>query len=394
MQKYGGTSVETLDRIRAVARHIQKTVQAGHSLVVAVSAMGQQTDDLLGLARSLSDDPPRREVDMLLTAGERITMALLAIALDSLGVQSTSLTGSQSGILTDETHGNARIQQISAERIRASLGAGRVVIVAGFQGVSPRTKEITTLGRGGTDLTAIAIAAAIHAERCEIYKDVDGVCTADPRLVASAKVLPELTWREMSILAWSGASVLHARGVHVGATREVSLEIRSSFNLESRGTKIVRSHTMERPVVKALSHKSEMKLIEVTLENGRDSAAGFVPDFISFLWERGESPLMYRESSRGLKTEVRLVVSTEQAQLFMDHVKKASPGSQFDIRDVAVLTLVGEGLRQSPELVAKARQLLGRDVLEFELQTDCLTAVIVPAKLSELANAMHRELLG
>src|SRR5689334_6573371 len=211
VQKYGGTSVADPERIRAVAARVAAARREGDQLAVVVSAMGQTTDELLRLAHQISARPSRRELDMLLTVGERVSMALLAMALHDLGVDAISFTGSQSGILTDGTHNAARIIDIRPERLRAALAAGHVVIVAGFQGVNPRTKEITTLGRGGSDTTAVALAAALGPAECEIYTDVPGVFTADPRVVKDARVIPSLSYAACSALAHLGGRVLHAR---------------------------------------------------------------------------------------------------------------------------------------------------------------------------------------
>ena len=236
IQKYGGTSVGSIERIKHVADHIARTVRGGDQVVAVISAMGDQTDELLAMAHAISPRPPRRELDMLLTAGERISMALVSIALNELGQKAVSLTGSQSGIMTDTVHGNARISRIGAFRLQENLVSGHVVIVAGFQGVSADTKEITTLGRGGSDLSAIALAASLGARSCQLYKDVDGVCSADPRVVTEAKVLSAISWDSMTVMAWSGASVLHPRGAHLAAKYNIPVEIRSSFHLDRKGT--------------------------------------------------------------------------------------------------------------------------------------------------------------
>ncbi|MEO6462127.1 MAG: aspartate kinase, partial [Candidatus Eisenbacteria bacterium] len=216
VQKYGGTSVGTPERIEAVAERVVAAKARGNDLIVVVSAMGETTDHLLALARRISPHPPRRELDMLLSAGERISMALLAMALEKRGARAASFTGSQSGILTDGGHGQARISDVRPIRLRDALTTGTIIIVAGFQGVSP-AKEITTLGRGGSDTTAVALAAAFGAEACEIYTDVSGVYTADPRRVPAARRIPALSYRAMSALAHRGAQVLHARSVDLAA---------------------------------------------------------------------------------------------------------------------------------------------------------------------------------
>jgi aspartate kinase len=257
--KFGGTSMDGPPRIRAVAERVARARRDGARLLVVVSAMGHSTDELLRLAREIAPDAPRREVDMLLTAGERVSMSLLAIALNALGVEAISFTGSQSGILTDGAHNFARIVEVRPQRIREELERGRVVIVAGFQGVDPRTKEVTTLGRGGSDTTAVALAAAFQA-RCEIYTDVPGVLTADPRVAPAARVVPRLDYATCSALAHGGGRVLHARSVDLAARSAVPLVVRSSFD-EQPGTEIGEGGTMEGPLVQAVAHQQDRSVL-------------------------------------------------------------------------------------------------------------------------------------
>ena len=230
VQKYGGTSVADPSRIHAVADRVTATRGSGEDVVVVVSAMGQTTDELLALAAAINSNPPLREMDMLLTAGERISMALLAMALDARGVSAVSYTGSQAGILTDSSHGEARIREVTGQRVRASLAEGKVVIVAGFQGVDPERREITTLGRGGSDTTAVALAAALDAEVCEILTDVDGVYTADPRVVPEARKIDSIGYHEMMEMASSGAGVLMPHSVEFAHRFGVPVHVRSSFS--------------------------------------------------------------------------------------------------------------------------------------------------------------------
>src|SRR5215218_7740999 len=235
VQKYGGSSVSDAERIRRVAERIVETKKQGNDVVVVVSAMGDTTDDLLDLAKQVCPAPPAREMDMLLTAGERISNALVAMAIDSLGAQARSFTGSQAGVITTGTHGNAKIIDVTPGRLRSALDEGLIVLVAGFQGVSQDSKDVTTLGRGGSDTTAVALAAALNADVCEIYTDVDGVFTSDPRIVKKARKLDRITSEEMLELAASGAKVLHIRAVEFARRHGVTLHVRSSFN-NSEGT--------------------------------------------------------------------------------------------------------------------------------------------------------------
>lgn len=232
VQKYGGTSVADPSRIAAVADRVVQTREEGNDLVVVVSAMGQTTEDLLALAAEVSSTPHPREMDMLLTAGERISMALLAMALHDRGVPAVSFTGSQAGILTDSSHGGARITRITGERVRSSLAEGRVVIVAGFQGVDPDSKEVTTLGRGGSDTTAVALAATLDADACEILTDVAGVFTANPRIVDDTRLLTEVSYEQMLVLASAGAGVLMSHSVEFAKDKAVPVHVRSSFTTD------------------------------------------------------------------------------------------------------------------------------------------------------------------
>jgi aspartate kinase len=258
VQKYGGSSVADAAGIKRVAQRIVETARAGHAVVVVVSAMGDTTDDLIDLAEQVSPAPPGRELDMLLTAGERISMALLAMAISDLGVEARSFTGSQAGVITDTTHGKARIIDVTPGRISSALDSGAVAIVAGFQGVSQDTKDITTLGRGGSDTTAVALAAALGAQVCEIYSDVDGVFTADPRIVASARKLSTITYEEMLEMAASGAKILHPRCVEYARRFDLPIHVRSSFS-DREGTRVVSDRPegeddVEQPIISGVAH--------------------------------------------------------------------------------------------------------------------------------------------
>jgi aspartate kinase len=235
VQKYGGTSVDGVERLRIVADRVVRAREAGNDVIVVVSAMGQTTDDLARMAMDIATDPDPREMDMLLTAGERIAMALLGIAINERGCRAASYTGSQAGIITDTAHGQAKIIEIRPTRILEALGAGNVVIIAGFQGLSS-AYEITTLGRGGSDLTAVAMAAAVGAEVCEIYTDVGGVMTADPRLVPDARLIERIGYDVMLELAAAGAKVLQSRSVELARRSGLRLHVRSSFDDEAPGT--------------------------------------------------------------------------------------------------------------------------------------------------------------
>ncbi|HTE72644.1 MAG TPA: aspartate kinase [Actinomycetes bacterium] len=277
VQKYGGSSVADADSIKRVAKRIVDTRKAGNDVVVAVSAMGDTTDELVDLAQQVSPLPPGRELDMLLTAGERISMALLAMAIANLGYEARSYTGSQAGVITDSTHGKARIIDITPGRIRSALDEGAIVIVAGFQGVSQDTKEITTLGRGGTDTTAVALAAALGAQVCEIYTDVDGVFSADPRIVPTARRLSRISYEEMLEMAACGAKVLHLRCVEYARRYSIPVHVRSSFSTRE-GTWVTDEDEgvdqMEQAIISGVAHdRSEAKITVVGVPDKPGEAA-------------------------------------------------------------------------------------------------------------------------
>jgi aspartate kinase len=277
VQKFGGSSVADAESIKWVAARIAATKRSGQQVVVVVSAMGDTTDELIDLANQVSPMPNGRELDMLLTAGERISMALLAMAISNLGLEARSFTGSQAGIITTSTHGRARVIDVTPGRIQEALNEGAIAIVAGFQGISQDTKDITTLGRGGSDTTAVALAAALDADVCEIYTDVDGVFSADPRIVPAARKLKSVTYEEMLELAASGAKVLHLRCVEYARRFNLPIHVRSSFsNLE--GTWVVKDQpeggSMEQAIISGIAHdKSEAKITIVGVPDRAGVAA-------------------------------------------------------------------------------------------------------------------------
>jgi aspartate kinase len=277
VQKYGGSSVADAAGMKRVAARIVASKRDGNQVVVVVSAMGDTTDELIDLANQVTPIPNGRELDMLLTAGERISMALLAMAISSLGHEARSFTGSQAGVITDSSHGRARIIDVTPGRIQEALNEGAIAIVAGFQGISQDTKDITTLGRGGSDTTAVALAAALDADVCEIYTDVDGVFSADPRVVPSARKLKSVTYDEMLELAASGAKVLHLRCVEYARRYDLPIHVRSSFS-NNEGTWVVKDHPegdqMEQAIISGIAHdKSEAKITIVGVPDRTGVAA-------------------------------------------------------------------------------------------------------------------------
>jgi aspartate kinase len=280
VQKYGGSSVADASGIKRVAQRIVNTKKAGHEVVVVVSAMGDTTDELIDLANEVSPLPPGRELDMLLTSGERISMALLAMAIAKLGHEARSFTGSQAGVITDSSHGKARIIDVAPGRITSALGEGAIPIVAGFQGVSQSSKDVTTLGRGGTDTTAVALAAALEADLCEIYTDVDGVFTADPRIVRGARRIPRISYAEMLEMAACGAKILHLRSVEYARRYNIPIHVRSSYS-NREGTWVAESarhgaegSEMEQPIISGVAHdRSEAKITIVGVPDKVGEAA-------------------------------------------------------------------------------------------------------------------------
>ncbi|MFP5415899.1 MAG: aspartate kinase [Actinomycetes bacterium] len=276
VQKFGGSSVADAESIKRVARRVVATQEQGNEVVVIVSAMGDTTDELLDLAQEVSPNPRPRELDMLLTAGERMSAALLAMAINDLGYTARSFTGSQAGVITTEKHGDARIIDITPGRIETALDEGDIVIVAGFQGVSQTTKDVTTMGRGASDTTAVALAAALGAGFCEIYSDVDGVFTADPRIVPGAHRIPEISYDEMLEMAANGAKILHLRCVEYARRENVPVHVRSSFS-DKPGTwvkHIDEEDSVENPIITGIAHdKSEAKITVIGVPDRIGAAA-------------------------------------------------------------------------------------------------------------------------
>lgn len=390
VRKYGGTSVGSVSRIQHVSGLIGKAVQEGYRLVVVVSAMGGYTDELLRLAKSLNSSPPEREMDMLVTTGERISTSLLSIALAARGVPSLSLTGSQSGILTDETHGNARIVEIRGDRIISGLNMVPVVIVAGFQGVSPVTKDITSLGRGGSDLSAVALAARLGAKRCEIYTDVDGVLTFDPNYIPDAKLIGKISWDVMSELAWSGAGVLHHRAALMAARYRLPVEVRSTFKPELRGTLIQGDSQVESAQVVACTYKKNQCLLTISgPECSEGSGYRLHSAFLDWLWKKEESPLVSQFTSLNKTFQMTFLISEslgDASELMLKQWTGMGEGWTPVISRVnqcASLSLVGSGFRQHPGPAKAVGQVVESYCLFRDLQDRSLNFVISSEKLSE-----------
>jgi aspartate kinase len=359
VQKFGGTSVATPDRIRRVARRVVREKQEGRDIVVVVSAMGHTTDELVELADAVVIDPRRhhpRELDMLLTAGERVAMALLAMAIRAQGVEAISLTGSQAAIITDETHTGARIQEIRATRVREELQRGRVVIVAGFQGVS-RTREITTLGRGGSDTTAVALAAALPADRCDIFTDVDGVYTCDPRRVSQARLIGRIDYQEMVELATSGAQVMHPRAVEIGARYQVPIRVLSSFPDGDEGGTLIthRDSSMEGLTLTGLACESGYARLAF---RGLPRDMRVATDILKRFAEAGISVDMLAQVDReDGRRQLQLTLNEEtsrEARPLGEQLLQQHGGESLEVKSgLTRVALVGSGMYGLPGVYAR-----------------------------------------
>jgi aspartate kinase len=358
VQKYGGSSVADAERIKRVAERIVATKKAGNDVVVAVSAMGVTTDELIDLAEQIVPVPEGREFDMLLTAGERISMALLAMAINSLGFKAESFTGSQAGVLTTSVHGKARIVDITPGRIETSVAEGNIAIVAGFQGFSKETMNITTLGRGGTDTTAVALAAALHADVCEIYTDVDGVFTADPRIVPNARRLETVTYEEMLELAACGAKVLHLRSVEYARRYGVPIHVRSSFSAKP-GTTVTGSmeDPVEQAIISGVAHdRSEVKVTVVNVPDKPGEAAAIFRELAGA--EINIDMIVQNISTGGTgRTDVSFTLPATDGPLALTSLKRIQDRVGFTdlLYDdhVGKLSLIGAGMRSHPGVSAR-----------------------------------------
>ncbi len=389
VQKYGGTSVADAERIRSVARRIVDTKQRGNGVVAVVSAMGDTTDGLVELAGRVSDRSHPREMDMLLTAGERISMALLAMAIQDLGVEAMSLTGSQAGILTDTVHGGAKITEIRGDRVRVGLGEDKVVIVAGFQGVAPDTKDVTTLGRGGSDATAVALAAALAADVCEIYTDVDGVFTADPRLVPDARLLNEVSYGEMLELAAAGARVLMARSVEFGRRFGVPIHVRSSFH-DAEGT-WVKESTMEQAIVRGIAHDTSEAKVTV---HGVPDRPGVAAALFGPMAEEGINVdlIVQNVSSHGI-TDISFTVpkaNAAAARKVAESVVQELGAAGVDLdENIAKVSVVGVGMKSETGIAATMFSTLSKHEINIEMISTSAIRISCVVKGDQVAEAVQ-----
>ncbi len=396
VQKYGGTSVGDVERLQRVARRIADTHRAGNRVLAVVSAMGDTTDDLVGMAAAVNGRPPQRELDILLTSGERIAMSLLAMAVEALGVPARSFTGSQAGIITDAVHGKARIVDVTPQRVRDALDEGRVVIVAGFQGVSRDTKDITTLGRGGSDTTAVAMAAALDADVCEIHTDVDGVYTADPRLVPDARKLDRLSFEEMLELAAQGAKVLQVRSVEFGRNHGVRIHVRSSFN-GSEGTWIVPQEDMvEDAIISGVAHDtSEAKVTVVGVPDRPGVAAGL---FSALAGATINVDMIVQNVSSAGRTDISFTVPRgevdEARELLAPRLGEIGAEDLVVDPAVAKVSLVGAGMKTHPGVAARmftALSAAGVNIQMISTSTIRVSVVVADADVATAVRAVHDE---
>jgi len=394
VQKFGGTSVADPERIKSVARRIAETRRIGNDVIVVVSAMGSSTDELIELAHDVSEGPAAREMDMLLTAGERISMALLAMALHDLDIAAISLTGSQAGVLTDASHGAAKITEIRGTRVREGLDSDNVVIVAGFQGVDPDSKEITTLGRGGSDATAMALAAAHQASVCEIYTDVDGIYSADPRVVADARKLDEVSFEEMLELSAAGAGVLMARSVEFGRRFNIPIHVRSSFS--GREGTWVKEKTMEQAIISGIAHDSSEAKLTV---HGVPDTPGVAAALFERLADGGVNvDMIVQNVSHDGTTDISFTVPKSHAESALQVAGTLADdlgagGADID-PNVGKVSLVGAGMKSHPGVAARVfRSLADADINVEMISTSTIrvSCIVRGEHLDAAVQALHEE---
>ncbi len=393
VQKYGGTSVADADRIRAVADHVARTRRDGNDVVVVVSAMGKETDELYHLADLVSKTQPGRELDMLVTIGERKTTALMCMALADLGVEALSFTGSQAGIITDAEHGRAKILEIRPDRVTDALAKGQVPVVAGFQGYAAETRDVTTLGRGASDLTAVALAAALGADLCEIYTDVSGVFTADPRIVPTARRLRELSFEEMLEMADTGSRVLAPRSVEFARNHGVTLHIRSSFTWEP-GTWVKEDPTMEQAIISGVTHDtSEAK---VTVMHVPDKPGVAARLFRALADRLVNVDMIVQNVSVGGSTDISFTVPKADLQNALDTARSLAPelqaGDVLADEDIARVSLIGAGMKTHPGVAARMFETLATEGVNIEMISTSsirISCVVRGEQIEKAVRALH-----
>lgn len=397
VQKYGGSSVADATAIKRVAKRIAETKRAGNDVVVVVSAMGDTTDDLIDLANEITPMPPAREMDILLTAGERISMSLLAMAIANLGVEAQSFTGQQAGVITDEVHGKARILDVKASRIRNAVETGHVAIVAGFQGVNPNTNDVTTLGRGGSDTTAVALAAALEADVCEIYTDVDGVFSADPRIVPKARKLDRITYEEMLDMAASGAKVLMLRCVEYARRTGVPIHVRSSFS-GREGTLVTDvpiegEGQMEQPIISGVAHDpSEAKITVVGVPDVPGTAAAIF-EVVAAAGVNIDMIVQNVSAARTGLTDISFTLPSSdgaKATSALTAVKEILGYDSLQYDDtIGKLSLIGAGMKSHPGVSAKLFAALRDAGINIEMISTSEIRVSVVTRADQLDDAVR-----
>ena len=399
VQKYGGSSVADAAGIKRVAQRIVATRKAGHDVVVVVSAMGDTTDDLRDLAEQVTPLPPPRELDMLLTAGERISMALLAMAIAKLGHKAQSFTGSQAGVITDSAHGKAKIIDITPGRIENAVQAGAIAIVAGFQGVSQDTKDVTTLGRGASDTTAVALAAALGAEVCEIYSDVDGVFTADPRIVPTARKLHRVSTEEMLEMAASGAKILHLRCVEYARRYDMPVHVRSSFN-QKEGTWIIpeadEGAEMEQAIIAGVAHdRSESKITVVGVPDKVGEAARIFEALAGTEVNIDMVVQNVSAAATGL-TDISFTLPRADGQAAMGALARIQDEVGYDklLYDdqIGKVSLIGAGMRSHPGITARFFAALASAGVNIEMISTSeirISVIVDQAQVDDAVRATH-----
>jgi aspartate kinase len=390
VQKYGGSSVADAERIRRVAARVVETATDGTQVCVVVSAMGDTTDELIDLAAQVSASPHPRERDMLLTAGERISMALLSMAINDLGRDAVSFTGSQAGIVTDTSHGKARIVELRSHRVREALDAGRIAIVAGFQGVSTEL-DITTLGRGGSDTTAVALAAALAADVCDIYTDVDGVYTADPRIVPDARRLDAITYEEMLELAASGAKVLMARSVELARNHGVPLRVRSSFTADE-GTRI--TGVLEQAIISGVAH--DVTEAKVTILGVRDQPGIAARVFRALADAAVHVDMIVQNVSAEGHTDISFTLPKDDlshTETILAEIARDTGAAGFTVDpDIAKVSLIGAGMKSHPGVAADMFEALAEAEINIEIISTSpirISCVVRAADAERAVQAVH-----
>jgi aspartate kinase len=399
VQKYGGSSVADAAGIKRVAQRIVATKQAGNDVVVVVSAMGDTTDELRDLAEQVSPQPPPRELDMLLTAGERISMALVAMAIAEMGHKAQSFTGSQAGVITDSVHGRAKIIDITPGRIETAIQAGAIAIVAGFQGVSQDTKDITTLGRGASDTTAVALAAALGADVCEIYSDVDGVFTADPRIVPTARKLETVSAEEMLEMAASGAKILHLRCVEYARRYKMPIHVRSSFSTKE-GTWVLpdteSETTMEQAIISGVAHDRSQAKITVVDVPDKVGEAARIFDALAESGANIDMVVQNVAAAATVRTDISFTLPREDGQAAMSAL--ASIQSEVGYSEllyddqIGKVSLIGAGMRSQPGITAKFFAALASSGVNIEMISTSeirLSVIVDDADIDRAVQATH-----